>query len=242
VETIASDGRINRRRFDRAMQAANLGRRVGYDRPLAPPVLMYRSAVALVALGSLLVLLLPSASGIRSSVHDRVEDLIHPTYLSIPLATATTRPAQFPPPGFAPTGIAAGEMQTPWAVRWSSARQGPAPVRPCQLTGTGASGNLLIGFAAPSSVDRLVIQSGIAHTDARWAQLDRPALVDLRFSDGTCIRIPLVDQFTPQHFALDLQNITSVILAVVGVYPAETLDTGVTAISSVSFMHRRPNQ
>jgi hypothetical protein len=242
VETVASDGQMNRRRFDRAMQAANLGRRVGYDRPLAPSILMYRSAVAFVALGSLLLLLLPSASGIRSSVHDRADDLIHPTFLSIPLETATTRPAQFPPPGFAPTDIAAGKMQTPWAVRWSNARHSPEPASPCQLTSTGASGNLFIGFTAPSSIDRMVIQAGISHTDARWAQLDRPALIYLVFSDRTCVRIPLADQFTPQNFGLDLRNVTSVIVVVAGVYPAETRDAGVTAISSVSFMHRRPHR
>ncbi len=221
------------------MGAANLGRRVGYDRPVAAPILVYRSAVALVALGSLFLLVLPSASGVRSSVHDRVEDLFHSTYVSIPLATATTRPSQFPPPGFAPTGIASGKMQTPWAVRWSTAVLGPHPAGPCQLTSTGASGRLLIGFGVPSTIDRLAIQSGIDHTDARWAQLDRPALVDLLFSDGTCVRIPLADQFTPQDFVLHVRNVTNVILFVPAVYPAETRDMGVTALSSVSFMHRR---
>ena len=109
------------------------------------------------------------------------------------------------------------------------------------MTSTRSSGDLLIGFGVPSTIDRLVIQAGIDHADVRWAQLDRPALVDLLFSDGTCIRIHLADQFTPQHFGLHLRNVTSVILVVAGVYPAETRDMDVTAISSVSFMHRRPN-
>jgi hypothetical protein len=108
------------------------------------------------------------------------------------------------------------------------------------LSSTRASGYLLIGFGEPSTIDRLTIQAGIDHSNnQRWAQLDRPELVDLLFSDGTCIRIHLADQFTPQHFGLHLRNVTSVILVVAGTYQAETVDIGVTAVSSVNFMHRR---
>jgi hypothetical protein len=64
-------------------------------------------------------------------------------------------------------------------------------------------------------------------------------LVDLLFSDGSCVRIRLADQFTPQVFGFPQRTVTSVILAVASTYRAETRDIGVTAISAVTFMQRR---
>jgi hypothetical protein len=241
LEKVTSGGRIDHRSFDRAMRSANFGRRVAYDRPLATPIRVWRAAVVLLVLGSLLVLFLPSASRFRSSLHDQVEAVLHSADVSVSLATAATRPSQVPPIGFVPTGIASGKMQTPWAVRWSSAVHGPNPARTCRLTSTGASGYLLIGFGRPSSIDGVTIRAGIDHSDPKWAQLDRPALVDLLFSDGTCIGLHLADQFTPQHFGLHLRNVTSVTIVVASTYPAETVGMGVTAVSSVTFVHRRPS-
>jgi hypothetical protein len=200
--------------------------------------MLFRGLTALLALGLLLLFFLPYARGTRASLHFGAEGLFRPTYATIPLRDAGTSPSQAPPNGFAPIGIASGHLQGPWAVRWSHADFVPGMAGPCLLTGTRASGNLVISFAA-STVDRVVIEPGLDHASARWAGLDRPGLVDLRFSDGTCFQANLADQFAPQTFDIHARHVTSVTVIVVSAYPPEIAPEDTVAITTIALLRRR---
>ncbi len=221
------------------MRAANSGRRVGYDRPPTAPTVLFRLTGGAVVLGALLFAILPSASSARLSFYYAVEGVFRSTYAAIPLESATTTPVRPPPPGFAPVGIASGRLVGPWVVHWTEIGSGSHPLEPCQGASTVTSGSLSIGFRSPVSIDRFEILAGLDHANPRWASFERPATMDLLFSDGSCQRIRLADQYTDQQFAVHVAGVTGVTINVVSSYPPETSDARLLAISSVSFMHRR---
>jgi hypothetical protein len=219
------------------MRAANAGHRVGYDSPLSPRTLAFRTISALVASVVLLALLLPAAKGRRSDLYYRVESLFRPTYVPVPEQSLET-PDQVPPKGFQTPGIASGEMQSPWVVGWSTL-PAPASNGPCRSDGGPAAGPLLITFSRPANVDRVSIQAGLVRTDPRSSEMARPKNIDLWFDNNACVRLKLADQFTTQQFEVHVKGASDVVVNVIGVFPPTGHPLGATAITSVAFMRRR---
>jgi hypothetical protein len=232
------DGGIGAHEFTRAMREANGGRPVGYDRPLMLRTVVFRWSLALTALGILLLLVVPSASGIRSSLHYRVEGIFRSTYVPVRLADAYTDPSQPFPRGFGSVGISAERLQGPWAVRWDTLPNGPPMEGPCQTIATRALGNLQVDFVGTTSVDRLIVQAGIDHTNPQWVQVERPAVVDLLFSNKQCVRVHLADQFTPQQFDMHVGPVTGVAVIIVEGY-GQFINNTVAVITSLDFLRRR---
>jgi hypothetical protein len=135
--------------------------------------------------------------------------------------------------------IAFGQIQNPWAVRWDNSANGSDGLGPCQLAATRASGNLVITFDAPSTVDRLVIQAGVDHANPEWSELSTPSVVDLLFAEHQCVRIHLADEFTPQRFDMRVGRVSGVIVTVVQSDSPLTVDKGIVAITTIDFQHRR---
>jgi hypothetical protein len=233
------DRRTSRREFDHAMRVANSGHRLGYDRALSPQTLAFRSVSAVVVATVLLALFLPAADPLRSSVYYATEGLFRSTYVEVPLRTlANLRSSEQSPYG--PVGLASGRLQPPWLSEWSKPPAPAANYAPCQVPSGPATSYLFLGFGKPTTVDRFVIQAGLARTNPEWSEFDRPSVVDLLFSNNHCTRLVLADQFGPQQFDMHVEGVRNVTLRVVGTFRSYSgVSTGLTAISAVTFMTRR---
>ena len=226
--------------FDRAMRDSNAGHRVGFDRSLSPGTIVFRCLSVLAVSAILVALLLPAGDPLRSSLYYAAEGLFRSTYVEVPLRTAATLPSSQPtPPGFAPVGLASGELQAPWAAVWSRTSPTSRNYAPCQVAYAPTVSYLFLAFGKPTTVDRFVIQAGLDHADPRWAEVDRPSVVDLLFNNNHCTRLTLADQYGPQQFAMHVAGVRSVRIRVVATFPPYPYNLRVTAISAVAFMSRR---
>ena len=125
---------------------------------------------------------------------------------------------------------------TSWASEWVDPFEGIREVPAeggCIELPSGATAALKFVFEDESDLGRLRIVPGRWAEDQARANHVRPALVELRYSDGTCEQVQLDDEGEEQAHPISADGVTEVELRILGVY-RETPDTEV-AITEVAF-------
>ena len=145
------------------------------------------------------------------------------------LDPAGSENADFPPPY-----AIDGDEGTAWAANWT----GTGKPEGCGTPNTAAG--LLLTFQEPVDLRRLDVRAGLPTADPARLTQHRPRVLELRFSDGDCVTLPVRDSGDLQVVELDPVSTTSVRMDVVAVYPADAAGATLVALSEIALFQRPP--
>jgi len=222
------------RGFRRAMRSANGGLRVNYDRALAVRAQLVRATFVLGAAGLAVSQLGPWGPDLRDQAYQRIDRYVPHRYAAVPTDTVGLEPAANPVPGFDVGYAVDGNADRAWAAPWVPAAGGG---QPCQRAGGAPA--LTIAFRRPATIERVVIQSGLAKTNDKRTLQFRPRQVDLLFSDGTCAEATLTDDAGPQTITVKATDVAHARVVIVDAYPPADKGDGLVSLSEISFSSRR---
>jgi zinc-ribbon domain len=138
---------------------------------------------------------------------------------------------------FAPGSAVDGNPATAWATSWTAG----GPPASCNGEQRTAERLVLTFPGGIADVRELRIEAGLAEGDERRLQQNRPKVLELRSSDGTCQPVALTDRAAVQTVRLPEPVSTDVLLVdVVDVYPAQPGTTDLVAISEIVLLQRPP--
>ncbi len=161
------------------------------------------------------------------------------TLVPVPDVTAGLDPAVEQTPGFEPGLAVDGDPGTAWATTWTGPLEGQPGEAACGAPQTAAG--LLLTFPQPADVRKIRVLAGLPTADpARLAQ-SRPAVLELRFSDGRCERHALDDTGGTQE--LDLRqpvSTSSIRVDVLAIHPGEGDSAALVAVSEIAARQRPP--
>jgi hypothetical protein len=148
-------------------------------------------------------------------------------------------PALDPPGGenveFPPAAAVDGSPDTAWATTWLGTGD------PAGCGAPQTNGGLLVTFAAPVDLRRLDVVAGLPSGDPFRPTQPRPSVLELRFSDGNCLPVPVSDSGDVQVVELpEPVSTTSVRIDVADVYPAADGGVPFVTVSEVEFLQRPP--
>jgi hypothetical protein len=143
------------------------------------------------------------------------------------------------PQGFPAEFATDGQPDRAWAVGWNTEIP-PTIDEDCSTVQGPAASALAVTFAGPASVDRITVRAGLDREKKKdlASKQASPKLVDVRFSDGTCERLELKNDFSRQRFRVDVEQAEGAVVSVVDVYPAVNGPGDAVAISEITFESR----
>ena len=226
----------NARGFGAAMRSAMNGQRPRFDAPISRRVRFLRTLAVLAAIAVAIFPFTPSGASTQSWLSKSAQTLIPYGYQPVPLVDATVEPATAALNGYLPAQATDGTSSLAWGVAWTD-----APL--AYSCGAVNSPTLVIRFAEPTAVTRVILNAGLDPADTNRNGQRPPRLVDIRLSDGRCQRVELTEDVADQEFALGGGQATAAEIQVVGVYPQRTSpgtgsgaqNGGMAALSEVRF-------
>jgi hypothetical protein len=141
------------------------------------------------------------------------------------------------PEGFAAAFATDGQPGRAWAVGWDAERV--VVDEPCAAAEGAASGALSVSFTQDTKVDRITVRAGLDRNNQQWSKQARPRTIDVRFSDGSCKRLDLKDEFGAQRFSVQAAAANGAIVTIVDAYPQHDGPGGLVALSEITFEARR---
>lgn len=162
-----------------------------------------------------------------------LRDTVQPVAVSGAVLDPAESPAR---PEFEPTAAVDGDPASAWATPWTAGAQ------PAACSGERATVEaLVLRFEEVSDVRKLRVTAGLPAADPGRLVQNRPRLLEVRSSDGTCQTLPLADRATPQTLELPQPLSTDLLrIDVVDVYPPESAGSDLVAISEVVVLRRPP--
>lgn len=227
-----------RRSFQSAMRSSAGGRRPRFDIPVAGRVRALRAVAVILAIGLLILPFTGPAAAARSWLGNAAQALIPYSYQPVEVVNATVEPAEAAVDNYQPTNAVDGSSSLAWAVAWSD------PETPAQC-GTASSPALVVQFARPTDVSRIVIYAGLDPSDTNQNRQIVPKVVDILFSTGTCDRVELTPDNGAQEFKVDGAQADDARMQIVAVYPPQQTtnatdqnrDGRLAAISEIRVYH-----
>jgi hypothetical protein len=139
-------------------------------------------------------------------------------------------------PDFGPTAAVDGDPATAWATAWT------AGARPAGCSGDRATAEaLILRFDQVADVRKIRVSAGLPADDPSRLTQNRPRLLEVRSSDGTCQTVPLADRATAQTVRLQEPVSTDLLrIDVLDIYAPETAGSDLVAVSEVLPLRRPP--
>ncbi|WP_448616960.1 hypothetical protein [Modestobacter sp. URMC 112] len=208
-----------------------------YRRSLPTRYRVFRGVAAVLALGLVAAAVWAVNADPLGWARGRWYDF-HDTLQPVPDVSAALDPAGAEPVrDFEPGRAVDGDPETSWATSWTG---GPPPAV-CSGEQRTAQRLLLEFGGGVADVRELHIRAGLPDGDGRPLQ-NRPKVLEVRSSNGTCQEIPLQDVASTQVLPLPRPVSTDVLLVdVVDVHPAEAGGTDLVAISDIVPWGRPPH-
>jgi hypothetical protein len=162
---------------------------------------------------------------------DDLRDTVEPVALT---GAALDPETAQPRTDFEPANAADGDASTAWATAWEAGE----PARACRGERHTAEA-LVLRFRSVADVRKLRVLAGLPADDPQRQVFNRPRLLEVRSSDGTCQAVPLDDQAEAQVVSLKTPVSTDLLrIDVLDVY-AGTNDQ--VALSEVVPLQRPPH-
>jgi hypothetical protein len=221
-----------RRIFGRRRTAAERVSLRAYRRSLPLRHRLFRLLVALLVTALAAGAVLALRRNPIDWLQDRWYDL-RGTVVDVAIDAAALDPAEAPVrPEFGPTLATDEDDATAWATTWTGGED------PVQCGARRAAEALQLTFPHVVDLRALDVLPGLPSGDPLRTEQHRPRVLELRFSDGTCDVVSLLDRGRPQRVELKVPvSTSSVRVAVVDVYPAEG-EGALVALSEIEFLAR----
>ncbi len=232
--TLAGAGQ--RRRFDREMRSA-AGAWRGYDQPLAPRAVIFRSTALAVVATALLVLVGPWSGSSRAWASDRFAGLLPHSYREIRVGSVSVTPPEKDLSGFAPWNAVDGFRDHSWATAWHPERP-IDPAADCPET-SGRSATLVVHFDEQVRIDRVSVRAGLDGRDPTRLAQARPKRIGVQLGGGGCQILPLRDVADAQELAVHGRDVGFVKIWIVEAYDAASGPNNAVAISEIDFLRDR---
>jgi hypothetical protein len=209
--------------------------RIQYNRALEVRTQLVRASLLLATLGLGVGMIGPF--GLRSWVADQFANITH-GYKQVAVQESALVGDAEAPEGTAAEFATDGQTSRVWSVAWNTKEQAVVD-EPCSPAPTPAAGALAVTFGQPSRVDRVTVRAGIDRGNKEQASKQAaPRTVDLQFSDGTCQRLELKNDFSKQRFGVKGGQFEGAVVNIVDVYPAADGPGDVVSIAEITFESR----
>jgi hypothetical protein len=138
---------------------------------------------------------------------------------------------------FEPQAAVDGDPASAWATAWTAGAQ------PAGCSGEHATAEaLVLRFDEVADVRKLRVAAGLPADDPGRLAQNRPRLLEVRSSDGTCQTLPLADRASEQTLELTKPVSTDLLrIDVLDVYAPESAGSDLVAVSEVVPLRRPPH-
>ena len=209
--------------------------RIQYNRALEVRTQLVRATVLLAALGLGVGFIGPF--GLRTWVADQFANITQ-GYKPVAVQESAVVGDAEEPEGTAARFATDGQTSRVWSVGWNTKEQAVVD-EPCSPAQSPAAGALSVTFGRPARVDRVTVRAGIDRGNKELAsKQSAPRTVDLQFSDGTCQRLELKNDFSKQKFGVKAGQVENAVVNIVDVYPAADGPGDVVSIAEITFEAR----
>jgi hypothetical protein len=212
------------------MRAAGQGSRPRWDRPVVGRVRAARAAIAAALIGLLVLTFAGPGARARTWLAAGGVALVPYAYRAIEPQDAQVSSPDAVVDGYPAANAVDGTSSLSWAITWTD------PAVPAKCGGSAAPA-LMIGFAEPSDLTRVILNPGLDQTDANRVRQVIPKVVDIESESG-CERLTLAPTPGPQEFDVDLPDTSQVRVRIVDTEPPEKdapIDNLLAGLSEIRF-------
>jgi len=208
--------------------------RAAYRRSLPSRYRVARVVVALVLVGLVSALLVVAGRNPITWARARWADL-RGTLTPVSDVTASADPGQAVLREYQPRWAVDNVLDRAWATTW---RGGGSDSRACGPIQGGGTATLRLALPDRTQLRAIEVAAGLPKDDPLRPLQWRPRMLELRFADGTCERVPLADRPEAQRVKIKLVTTDAVAVAVAAAYPPKSGQGNRVAISEIRLLRR----